>query len=444
MSKDHPTVLLVDDDDGVRFTLREVLEELDVTVEEASDGQAAIDRLDEGPVDLVITDLRMPRADGMAVLRHAVDRHPGIKVVMITAHGSESAAVEAMKNGAFDYFPKPFDVDDVARVVTRATETARLVHENRRLRAALHLSQHMIFRSEKMRRIAEVVERVGPKDVTVLIHGESGTGKELVADALVATSTRRDAPFVKFNCAALPREVAEDELFGHSEGAFTGAVRRREGLFGRADGGTLFLDEIAELDLSVQGKLLRTLQAGEVRAVGDDQPRKVDVRIIAATHADLAARVKAGDFREDLFYRLDVVQIALPPLRERPADLEPLIEHFVKRYANRFGLKNARLGPHARARLMAGSYKGNVRELENEVERLVALASDDLIEDLGVDTGAETPLTLKARVDAYERGLILAELERTGWNRSEAARALGVGRVTLLDKLKRYGLSPEE
>ncbi|MEQ8977992.1 MAG: sigma 54-interacting transcriptional regulator, partial [Deltaproteobacteria bacterium] len=206
----------------------------------------------------------------------------------------------------------------------------------------------------------------------------------------------------------------------------------------------LFLDEIAELDLSVQGKLLRTLQAGEVRAVGDDQPRKVDVRIIAATHADLAARVKAGDFREDLFYRLDVVQIALPPLRERPEDLEPLIEHFVKRYANRFGLKNARLGPHARARLMAGSYKGNVRELENEVERLVALASDDLIEDLGVDTGAETPLTLKARVDAYERGLILAELERTGWNRSEAARALGVGRVTLLDKLKRYGLSPEE
>ncbi|MEQ9543410.1 MAG: sigma-54 dependent transcriptional regulator, partial [Deltaproteobacteria bacterium] len=351
------------------------------------------------------------------------------------------------KSGAYDFIEKPIKRATLLKSARRALERKALVAENQSLREALdkiQTSRAIIGRSEPIRRVLDKIEQVAPTHATVLIQGESGTGKELVADALVATSGRRDAPFVKFNCAALPREVAEDEMFGHSEGAFTGAVRRREGLFGRADGGTLFLDEIAELDLSVQGKLLRTLQAGEVRAVGDDQPRKVDVRIIAATHADLAARVKAGDFREDLFYRLDVVQIALPPLRERPEDLEPLIEHFVKRYANRFGLKNARLGPHARARLMAGSYKGNVRELENEVERLVALASDDLIEDLGVDTGAETPLTLKARVDAYERGLILAELERTGWNRSEAARALGVGRVTLLDKLKRYGLSPEE
>lgn len=440
----RPTVLLVDDDEGVRFTLGEVLSDLEVDVVEAKDGTEAIQRLEDGPVDLVITDLRMPGADGMAVLRRAVELHPGINVVMITAHGSEAAAVEAMKQGAFDYFAKPFDVDEIADVVTRATETARLLHENRRLRAELQLSRYMVFASPAMHRVADMVERVGPKDVTVLILGESGTGKELVAKALVAASKRRNEPFVKFNCAALGREVAEDELFGHEKGAFTGAVGERMGLFGQANGGTLFLDEIAELDLAVQGKLLRVLQEGEVRRVGADTSESVDVRIIAATHRDLEKEVEAERFREDLFYRLNVVRFELPPLAARPEDLEPLIDHFVTKYAERFGVANPRLGPKARARLLTQTYRGNVRELENEVERLVALATGDLIEDLDADGTERAPLKLKDRVDAYERGLILATLERTGWNRSEAARVLGVGRVTLLDKLKRYGLSPEE
>lgn len=439
-----PTVLLVDDDPGVRFTLAEVLTDADVEVLEAENGEEALSVLETHAADLVITDLKMPRMDGMVLLEHLRKQRPELKVVMITAHGSESAAVEAMKLGAYDYFPKPFDVDQVAQVVERATEAVRLRIQNRRLEAARALSQHMVFRSDKMHRIAEFVERIAPKDVTVLIHGASGTGKELVGDAIVAASQRADRPFVKFNCAAIARELAEAELFGHRQGAYTGATTSREGLFRRADGGTIFLDEIAELDLEVQGKLLRVIQSGEVKPVGEDRPMTVNVRIISATHRKLEEEVSAGRFREDLFYRLNVVRIDLPPLSERPDDLEPLIDFFLRKYAERFGLENPRLSPTARHRLLTREYAGNVRELENAVERLVALATDGYIEDLdGAEVGATEPLGLKERVEAYERGLILAELKRCGWNRSEAARRLKIGRVTLLDKLKKYRLSED-
>jgi two-component system, NtrC family, response regulator HydG len=441
----QPVVLLVDDDPGVRFTLAEVLSEAEVEVIQAADGLDALAKLSDRPVDLVITDLKMPKMDGMTLLAEIKKKDPHAKVVMITAHGSEAAAVEAMKLGAYDYFPKPFDVDAVAMVVKRATQAVRLESENRRLKAELVLARRMVFRSERMMRVAELVERIARRDVTVLITGKSGTGKELVARALVEASARSSQPYVTFNCAAIAKDLAEAELFGHKEGAFTGATSARAGLFRRAHGGTIFLDEIAELDPEVQGKLLRVFQEGEVRPVGEDRAVKVDVRIISATHRDLHAEVEAGRFREDLFYRLNVVRIELPPLSERPEDLEPLIDHFVKKYAERFGIENPRLAPHARQRLLERTYPGNVRELENAVERMVALATDSTIDDSGgAEVGATDPLGLKERVDAYERGLILAELKHSGWNRSEAARRLKIGRVTLLDKLKKHNVSEEE
>jgi len=435
-------VLLADDEEGVRFTLAEVLAEADVDIIEAADGQTALQVLQEREVDLVITDFKMPGLDGLQLLRQALELHPQLKVVLITAHGSEAVAVRAMKAGAYDYFAKPFDVDDVLAVVRRATETVRLDHENRQLRADLALTRHMVYRSAAMSRVARLVERVAPRDVNILITGESGTGKELVADALVATSLRAGLPFLKFNCAAVPRDLAEAELFGHDRGAFTGAIRSRPGLFREADGGTLFLDEVGELDLVIQGKLLRVLQEGEVKAVGEDRSRRVDVRILAATNRDLRAEVDAGRVREDLFYRLHVVVIQIPPLREHPDDIDPLVDHFLGKYARRFNLPSCRLSSELRAGLHSRPWRGNVRELENYVEQLVALSCGGLIDGPGEEAAPEDdqPLGLKERVEAFERGLVLEELKRCGGNRSEAARRLRVGRVTLLDKIKKYGI----
>ena len=440
----RPTVLLVDDDEGVRFTLAEVLAEAEVNVIEAANGASALELARERPVDLMITDLRMPGMDGFELMRQVHQLRPGLKVVMITAHGSEAHAVKAMKEGAYDYFPKPFEVQQVMAVVRRATETVRLGHENRRLRAELGLARHMIFRSEAMSRVAQIVDRVASRDVNVLITGASGTGKELVADALVASSGRNARPLIKFNCAALPRDLAEAELFGHSAGAFTGATRARPGLFREADGGTLFLDEVGELDLVIQGKLLRVLQEGEVKPVGEDRPRRVDVRIIAATHRDLQLEALAGRFREDLFYRLHVVVIHIPPLRDRPEDIEPLAEHFLGKYSQRFGLPRCQLGPAVMERLRSQQYRGNVRELENTVERMVALSGGGFIDEdelLDPEPAGQAALGLKDRVEAFEKGLIREELRRCSGNRSEAARRLKVGRVTLLDKIRKYSLS---
>ena len=442
MNATRPTVLLADDEEGVRFTLAEVLSEADVDVIEVADGRAALEVIEQREVDLLISDVKMPGLDGMELLRRTRELRPELKIVLITAHGSESLAVEAMKLGAYDYFAKPFDVDEVLAVVRRATESVRLGQENRRLRADLALARHMVFRSESMSRVAQIVERVAPREVNILITGESGTGKELVADALVAASARAKQPFLKFNCAAVPRDLAEAELFGHEKGAFTGASRARPGLFREADGGTLFLDEVGELDPVIQGKLLRVLQEGEIKSVGEDRPRRVDVRIIAATNRDLRAEADAGRFREDLFYRLHVVVVHIPPLRERPEDIGPLIDHFLGKYARRFALPPCRLGKDLSAELHANPWRGNVRELENTVEQLVALSAGGLIEGpggAGRETGDE-PLGLRERVEAFERGLILEELKRCGGNRSEAARRLRVGRVTLLDKIKKYGL----
>ncbi len=441
-------VLVVDDDPGVRYTLREILSADGLEVEEAEDGAAALARWDAHPAQVVVTDLRMPRMDGLALLRELASRPEPPRVVVVTAHGSERQAVEAMKAGAWDYFRKPFERDELLAVVRRALEAARLSGENALLQGEVALAGSMVFASPAMQRLAQLVARVAPRDVTVLVTGESGTGKERVAEAVWRASRRADRPFVRFNCAALSPELAEAELFGHARGAFTGAVRARAGLFGEADGGTLLLDEVAELPQDAQAKLLRVVQDGELRPVGEDRARRVDVRVLAATHRDLRDRVARGLFREDLFYRLDVVTLRVPPLRERPEDLAPLASYFLARFARRFGVAHVAAPDELLARLRARAWRGNVRELEHALERLVALSPEGTL-DLALlppSDGAEAaePLSLRERVEAYERGLIVKALEAAGGNRSEAARALGLPRVTLHDKLKRYGIAGAE
>ncbi len=439
-----PRVLVVDDDGGVRYTLREILESAGFDVDVAADGVEALERLQQTPAQLVITDLRMPRMDGMDLLRKLVAQNPAPRVGVITAHGSERQAVEAVKAGAHDYFRKPFDNDELLAVVRRATEAARLSLENERLRGELALSRTLVFASEAMSALAVLVGRVAPRDNTVLITGESGTGKERIAEAIVRASRRADKPFVRFNCASLTAELAEAELFGHVRGAFTGAVRSRAGLFGEADGGTLLLDEVSELPLALQASLLRALQEGEIRAVGEDRPRHVDVRVLASCNRDLKAEVARGSFREDLYYRLAVVELHVPPLRERRDDIPVLARHFLDGAAERLGVAPFQIPEGLFARLLTHHWPGNVRELHNAIERLVALSPENELDlsmlSLNPTGPAEVPSSLRHKVDAYERGLIVEALRATAGNRSEAARQLGISRVTLHDKLKKHGL----
>jgi two-component system, NtrC family, response regulator HydG len=445
-----PRVLVVDDDNGVRYTLREILESSGFVVDDAEDGAAALRKFAAAPADLVITDLRMPGLDGMALLLRLQEHKPAPRVVVITAHGSERQAVAAMKAGAYDYFRKPFEMDELLEVVRRAVESTRLAMENEKLRCELGLSRTMVFVSEAMGRLALLAGRIAPRDVTVLITGESGTGKERLAEAIVQGSRRAQKSFVRFNCAALTPELAEAELFGHARGAFTGASRARAGLFGEADGGTILLDEVAEMAPGLQAKLLRTLQSGEIRAVGEDRGREVDVRLLAATNRDLEAEVRRGAFREDLFYRLNVVVLRVPPLRERPEDIPVLARHFLDRFAERFGVA---LSPNLDPlldRLTRHGWPGNVRELENAIERLVALSPEGELDlallpsEASPDTPAGKPFGLRERVEVYERGLIVETLKLCRNNRSEAARRLDLSRATLHDKLKKYGIAGDD
>jgi two-component system response regulator HydG len=444
-----PRVLIVDDDAGIRYTLREILESSGFAVDEAPDGEAALEKVAAVPADLVITDLRMPKLDGMGLLSrlHAQSSPP--RVVVITAHGSERQAVAAMKAGAFDYFRKPFEMEELLAVVRRAVESTRLALENEKLRCELSLSRSMVFVSEAMGRLALLAGRAAPRDVTVLISGESGTGKERLAEAIVRGSRRADKPFVRFNCAALTPELAEAELFGHTRGAFTGAVRSRVGLFGEADGGTILLDEIGELAPPLQAKLLRALQSGAIRAVGEDREHKVDVRVLAATNRDLEAAARQGSFREDLYYRLNVVELHVPALRERLEDVPVLVRYFLDRFVERFGALPVANPDRLLARLAGNTWPGNVRELENTIERLVALSPDGELDLSLLPTGLNSApeaesFGLRERVEAYERGLIVETLKACRNNRSEAARRLDLSRATLHDKLKKYRLGGSE
>jgi two-component system response regulator HydG len=459
-------LLVADDDDGVRYTLTGLLEAAGHTVVAVANGKEALERVQRERFDLVLSDLRMPLVDGMALLAQLQERGiltspSGPKVVMVTAHGSERLAVEAMRRGAFDYFRKPFEEDELLAVIDRALEAAQLRAENERLADELNLSRSLLFASQPMSRLAVLIGRVAPKDVTVLISGESGTGKERIAEAIVRASRRAERPFVRFNCAALTAELAEAELFGHTKGAFTGAHRARPGLFREADGGTLLLDELGELDAAVQAKLLRVLQEGEVRPVGDERAYPIDVRILAATHRDLGELVKSGRFRDDLHYRLKVVQLQVPPLRERREDIPLLAREFLRRACERFGMAAMAPTPELLTQLGNYDWPGNVRELENAIESAVALseggrlelsslpspsaaspasAAPDEATPSGEAGGDDERAPLKSRIEAYERGLIVAALQVSKGNRTEAARRLGIARATLHEKLARYRL----
>jgi two-component system, NtrC family, response regulator AtoC len=449
-------VLVIDDDASLRYTLEAVLTDGGLTVEVHDGGAKGLAAFEARGADVIVTDLAMPDVDGMKVLEQMRALDPGVPVLMLTAHGSERVAVAAMKAGAWDYIPKPFDPDELVLAVKRAIETRQLRLQNARLRTENALGRPMATRSPAMQRVLDMIARVAPKDVTVLLTGESGAGKDVMATALHAHSRRADKPFVRFNAAAIPSELAEAELFGHTKGAFTGAVSARVGYFHQADHGTLFIDEIGELPLGMQAKILRALQSGEVQPVGG-RTEKLDVRLVAATNRDLAAEAKAGRFREDLFYRLNVVPIRVPPLRERIEDIEPLVATFVRTYAERYGMGQVDVEPALVEAFKAHNWPGNVRELENTIARLLALAPDERLtlalwrsfeaphskggQSLSSAVGDPGPShPLRGRVESFERSIIAAEFEAASKNQSETARRLGVSRPALIEKLHKYGL----
>ena len=434
-------VMIVDDEAQVRFTLVEVLGEAGHEVLAVESGEEAL-RAAEDELDAVITDLSLPGLDGLGVLAALRARDPGLPVLLLTARGSERIAVQAMKAGAYDYLVKPFDIDELAHAVARAVEARGLRRAQRRLLAERGLERPIVGDSPALRRLLDVATRVADRELPVLVVGETGTGKELIAGLLHAGGRRARGPLVRFNCAAIPGDLADAELFGHARGAFTGASAARRGYFAQAEGGTLVLDEVGELPAAIQAKLLRALQSGEIQPVGGKVER-VDVRVVACTHRDLRAEAAAGRFREDLYYRLAVIELRVPPLRERSEDIPALAESFARRYAAQFGLDGVRLAPSLVRQLAARAWPGNVRELENTVARMVALSEGGEIGPEPIEGSAPSPApNLRAQVEGFERGLIEQALRAAGGNHSEAARRLGTSRVTLLDKLKKYGLAP--
>ncbi len=432
-------IVVCEDEPAVLFALTELLEDRGHEAVQASSAEEALQRL-EG-ADVLLTDLSMPGMGGMALLREIRVRDPGLPVVVITARGSERTAVEAMKAGASDYLTKPFDVDEVAMAVARAAETRALRRDLRRATAERSTGRAFVFESSSMRALFAQVERLARRNVTVLVRGETGTGKELVATMLHALGDRAAAPIVRFNCASISPELADAELFGHTRGAFTGAREARAGYFQRAHGGTLVLDEVGELAPGIQPRLLRALQDGEIQPVGASRTEQVDVRVIACTHRDLREEARSGRFREDLYYRLAVVELEVPPLRARREDIPGLARAFAARFADRFGLEEVRLTDDLIEALPARQGPGNGRELENAVARLVALSEGGALDAgaLGVRAPARSDSTFRSRVQAFERGLIREALSLASGNRAEAARQLGLSRVTLIDRMKRLG-----
>jgi len=443
-------LLVVDDEHSARTTLSLLLRKRGHHVQEADGVTAAAKCLTEEVFDLVVTDLRMPDGDGLDVLRAAKAHAPGTEVILLTAYAEWKSAKDAIRLGALDYFEKGQEPDELYHRIDKALAGRALRQENENLRAQLRQRyglSGLVAQAPAMHAVLDLVERVAPTDATVLILGESGTGKEVIAKAVHHASTRAVRPFVAVNCGAVPETLLESELFGYMRGAFTGATVNKLGLFEEAHGGTLFLDEIAEMPAALQVKLLRALQSGEVRRLGATQAATIDVRVIAATHGDLPTLINQGTFREDLFYRLNVIQIALPPLRERREDIPALAEHFLGRVAGKLG-RGLRLSPEAVERLLRYPWPGNVRELENAIERAAILARREEItpEDLpphvsaALQLGPSPALPRQVTLAEAEREHILQTIERFGRNHSGAAEALGIGRTTLWRKLKEYGI----
>ncbi len=445
-------VLIVDDEPGLRQSLGLLLTDAGYAVTAEQNGRRALERATADAFDLVLCDVRMPEMDGLTFLRNYRQRGGSALVIVMSAYGGEDAAIAAMKEGAYDYLTKPFRPDEVVLTLRKAEERERLRQEVVGLKAQLAAGpaeRGLIVESAAMRQALELVTRVAEHNTTVLITGESGTGKEVVARAIHHASPRAGKAFVGINCAAIPEALLESELFGHVRGAFTGASADKTGLFEAANGGTILLDEIGELPLGLQAKLLRVLQENEIRRVGDQKTRRVDARVLAATARDLEAEVRAGRFREDLFYRINVVVITLPPLREREDDIAPLSRHFVARLAQRFG-RPLSLSADAIAWLEQQPWPGNVRELENAIER-AAVLSEKTVLDRGdfsavpprheVERGSggeEGDGTLKSIVEAAERKAIIDALKATDGNRRAAAQRLGVSLRTLFYKIDRY------
>lgn len=449
------TILVADDDATIRQNLRTLLESEGYAVVEAGEGREAARVIESGAVAAALLDLKMPGYGGMDVLRDHREAIEETPVIVVTAYGGSAAAIEAMRLGAYDYITKPFDLDEVLFTVRRAVTQRSLATQVRALADGDGAAEEgeMVGRAPAMLAVFKAIGRVAATRETVLILGESGTGKELVAGAIHHNSDRAGKPFVKVNCAALSPALLESEMFGHERGAFTGAVARRIGRFEQADGGTLFLDEVGDLDPELQAKLLRVLQTGQFERVGGNAAITSDVRVVSATNHDLAARVAAGKFREDLFYRLNVVTIELPPLRARRGDVPLLAEHVVGRLARKYGWPQLALSADAAAALAAYDWPGNVRELQNVLARAAIVARgrtiglDDVRPGLVgrasarvADAGAPQTMLLKDLLAETERRAIQHALEQTKWNRTRAAQLLGISRRQLFDKVQQYGL----
>jgi DNA-binding NtrC family response regulator len=463
-------ILIADDEVNLPRILGVQLQNDGYEVHVVGDGQAAIDALKEHHIDAVITDLRMPLVDGIGVLRYCAEHHPEMPVVLITAHGTVETAVEAMRHGAFDFISKPFDMNEIRAVIAKAVRTSDLRTRDVQLEAGDQGRFKIIGANTAMREIYAILEKVADTTATVLITGESGTGKELIARALHDNSSRNSSAFIRVNCGAIPRDLMEAELFGYERGAFTGAVTSKPGRFELAHGGTLFLDEIAEIPVEMQVKLLRAIQEGEIDRVGGIKPIKVDVRLIAATNRDLKKEIASGRFREDLYYRLNVVPIHLPPLRERRSDIPLLVDHFLAIHAARFKKLASSIAPEARDALVNYAWPGNIRELENVIERCVLLSDGDVIQlqnlppevraalsgspvssppgpvsddDEGDGDGAASG-GLKEQVREatarLEKDLIVKALTQTGQNVTQAAKLLKISRKSLQIKMKELGL----
>ena len=466
MLPEKKQILVVDDEQNLRRVLSAQLERDGYDVQTAEDGEEAMRTLADHHIDLVITDLRMPKMDGMELLRQALELEPELPIVMITAHGTVDNAVEALKTGAFDYITKPFDQAEVRTIVRKALKTRDLsaTEATRPGQTRAPARYGIIGKSAAIEELYAVLDRVSDTPTSVLVSGESGTGKELVARALHEHSSRSSKPFIKVNCAAIPKDLMESELFGYERGAFTGAVGSKPGRFELASGGTLFLDEIGTIPVEMQVKLLRALQESEFERVGGIKTIHVDVRLIAATNSDLKKEIAAGTFREDLYYRLNVVPIRLPPLRERAEDIPLLVQHFVEKFNARLGKTIEAVSGETQALLASYPWPGNIRELENVIERAVLfcdgaqLRPDDLPPDVR-DQGRSAPATspsqppiespassdglkeqVKAAMSRLERELILKALDQTGGNVTHAARLLKISRKGLQLKMKELGL----
>ena len=451
-------VLVIDDDDPGRQVMELLLKKAGYSVQTAATGNQGLELLNTDNFNIVLADLFLPDKSGIEILQEVRLTSPGIEVVVITGHASPKTAVQAMKEGAFDYITKPVHFDELKIVISKALEKQRLLSENVYLRKQLQERfefENIIGRSQAMQRVFERMQRIAKTDSTVLVTGESGTGKELVARALHHHSRRSAKPFLAVNCGAIPESLLESELFGYVKGAFTGAVKDKVGKFEAANHGTIFLDEIGTMPMHLQSKLLRVLQEQEVERVGSNKPQKIDVRIISATNLDLGEQVKSGGFREDLFYRLNVIPLHLPPLRERREDILPLVSHFINKFCHLMSRPVMSLNKVALEALERYRWAGNVRELENMIERLVALTEgdcinfDDLPQEVAGQAGAQKGLCLEISPDGIDMPAAIAELEKKlikkamelcGGVKAKAAELLGLNRTTLVEKMKRLGM----